>query len=143
MATKKRVSKNHKAIHPRLYSFPKSALKILGALHPDDWRRRHPEYQQPRLARNLALRDRMRGIATRRGTSVEAVAIAWVLSWPQVTGAIVGASRAGHVDAWLPAQQITLTKEELDEIAAAVNESGAGSGPVRPSDEPHSSTTRT
>ena len=102
------------------------------SLHPEDWRRRHPEYQQPRLARNLALRERIREISKRRATSVEAMAIAWVLSWPEITGAIVGASRASQVDAWLHAKDVVLTDQELDQIAEAIEDSDAGSGPARP-----------
>ena len=109
------------------------------ALHPDDWRRKHPEYQSPRLERNLALRDRLRDLAAARGTSVAAIALAWVLSWPQVTGAIVGASTASQVDGWLPAATLTLTSAELNLVASAIAETGAGSGPVRP----QASTTRT
>ena len=104
----------------------------LDGLHKDDWRRRHPEYQQPRLDRNLALRDRLRDIASGRGTSVAAVALAWVIAWPQVTGAIVGASTARQVDGWLPAARLKLTDAELDSIARSIHETGAGSGPVRP-----------
>jgi aryl-alcohol dehydrogenase-like predicted oxidoreductase len=102
------------------------------ALHPHDWRRRHPEFQSPRLERNLRLRDALRDIARAHDTTVAAIAVAWVLAWPQVTGAIVGASRPDQVDGWLPAANITLDDKELDAIATAIAESGAGSGPARP-----------
>lgn len=102
------------------------------ALHPHDWRRRHPEFQPPRLERNLQLRDALRDIARAHETTVAAIAVAWVLSWPQVTGAIVGASRSDQVDGWLPAANITLDENELDTIAKTIAESGAGSGPARP-----------
>src|SRR5216683_703524 len=42
----------------------------------DDWRRRGPEFQEPKLSRNLALRDALRPIAARHGVSVSSVAIA-------------------------------------------------------------------
>src|SRR4029077_17419570 len=51
----------------------------------------NPEFREPLLGRNLALRDALRPIASRHGVSVSAVAIAWTLSWPGVTAAIVGA----------------------------------------------------
>src|SRR5688500_16178136 len=60
-------------------------------LAEDDWRRRAPEFQPPRLERNVALRDALRPIAARHGATVSAVAVAWTLAWPGVTGAIVGA----------------------------------------------------
>ena len=52
--------------------------------------------------------------------------------WPQVTGAIVGASTQRQVDGWLPAADLSLTGSDLDVIATAIEESGAGRGPARP-----------
>lgn len=112
----------------------------LASMHPDDWRRQHPEFQQPRLERNLKLRDALREVADGHETTVSAVAVAWVLSWPQVTGAIVGASTPEQVDGWLPASQIPLGESDLEVIASSIEQSGAGSGPVRP---PQPKTTRT
>src|SRR3954469_11211498 len=57
-------------------------------LAPDDWRRRAPEFQSPRLERNLALRDALRPVGERHGVSVSAIAVAWTLAWPGITGAI-------------------------------------------------------
>src|SRR5256885_11478297 len=42
------------------------------ALAPDDWRRRSPQFQQPALGQNLALRDGLKPIARRHGTTVSA-----------------------------------------------------------------------
>ena len=102
------------------------------ALAPEDWRRSHPEFQSPRLERNLALRDSLRPLAEARSTTVGAVAVAWTLSWPQVTGAIVGASTAEQVEGWIDAARIVLNEGELETIAMAIANSGAGSGPTRP-----------
>jgi hypothetical protein len=62
-----------------------------------------------------------------------AVAIAWTLSFPGVTGAIVGARRPGQVDGWLPAATLELKDDDLADIAAAVHATGAGTGPASPS----------
>lgn len=98
----------------------------------DDWRRRAAQFQQPALGRNLALRDALRPIAARHDTSVSAVAVAWTLAWPGVTGAIVGARSPEQVDGWIDAARIELTAADLDAIAHAIEQSGAGSGPTRP-----------
>jgi aryl-alcohol dehydrogenase-like predicted oxidoreductase len=98
----------------------------------DDWRRRSPEFNPPNLEHNLALRDSLRPIAQRHGTSVSSVAVAWVLSWPGVTGAIVGARSPEQVDGWIDAGNLELTSADLDEIARAIERTGAGSGPARP-----------
>ena len=98
----------------------------------DDWRRRGPEFQEPKLSRNLALRDALRPIAARHGASVSSVAVAWTLSWPGLSGAIVGARTPAQVDGWIQAATLQLTQDDLVEIAAAIAKTQAGSGPSQP-----------
>jgi aryl-alcohol dehydrogenase-like predicted oxidoreductase len=100
----------------------------LQALAPDDWRRRNPEFVEPRLSANLALAERLRPIAERHGVEVPAVAVAWVLEQPGVTGAIVGARRPSQLDAWLAAGTLRLDADDLEETEAAIKETGAGTG---------------
>jgi aryl-alcohol dehydrogenase-like predicted oxidoreductase len=102
------------------------------ALAPDDWRRRSPHHQPPNLERNLALRDALRPIAAKHGTTTGAVAVAWTLAWPGVTGAIVGARSPRQVDGWLPAATLPLDSSDLAAIAEAITTTGAGSGPTAP-----------
>jgi aryl-alcohol dehydrogenase-like predicted oxidoreductase len=103
----------------------------VAAFSNDDWRRRGLEFQSPQLERNIALRDSLRPIAARHSTTVSAVAIAWVLACPGVSGAIVGARSPQQVDGWIGAAVLELTGADLDEIARAIEETGAGSGPTR------------
>ncbi|MGC8634717.1 MAG: aldo/keto reductase [Candidatus Limnocylindrales bacterium] len=102
----------------------------------DDWRRRSDHFREPALSRNLALRDALRPIADRHGATVSAVAVAWTLTWPGVTGAIVGARTPQQVDGWVDAANLDLLQDDLQAIARAIEESGAGSGPVRPEPDP-------
>jgi aryl-alcohol dehydrogenase-like predicted oxidoreductase len=95
-----------------------SASRV-AAMPEDDWRRRSPEFQEPNLSANLALRDALRPIAARHSTSVSSVAVAWVASWPGVTAAIVGARSPQQVDGWIDAARVRLTPEDLAEIAHA------------------------
>jgi aryl-alcohol dehydrogenase-like predicted oxidoreductase len=104
----------------------------VAAMADEDWRRRSESHSEPQLTRNLALRDALRPVAARHETTVSAVAVAWTLAWPGVSAAIVGARTAQQVDGWLPAGTLTLTPEDLDEIAAAVRRLDVGSAPVRP-----------
>lgn len=101
-------------------------------LAPDDWRRRAEEFQSPNVERNLALRDALVPVAQRHGTTTAAVAVAWTLAWPGVTGAIVGARSPEQVDGWLPAADLRLTEDDLDEVTVAIARTGAGVGPTRP-----------
>ncbi len=105
----------------------------------DDWRRRSPEFNSPNLERNLALRDALRPIAQRHETSVSSVAIAWTLSWPGVTAAIVGARSPEQVDGWIDAANLTLTETDLQQISNAIQKTGAGSGPSMPGHESNES----
>ena len=100
-------------------------------LPQDDWRRSHPDFTT-NLDANLALADALVPIARRHDVRPAAVAVAWALAWDGVTGAIVGARRPDQIDGWLPTVSLELTAEELDEIAAAIERTGAGEGPVRP-----------
>jgi aryl-alcohol dehydrogenase-like predicted oxidoreductase len=108
-----------------------TAERVAG-LAEDDWRHQSTEFQSPKVERNMALRDALRPIAERHGVDVSAIAVAWTLAWPQVTGAIVGARRPEQVDGWIPAASVELSGQELDEIAAAIGGTGAGEGPRRP-----------
>jgi aryl-alcohol dehydrogenase-like predicted oxidoreductase len=104
----------------------------VSAIDPNDWRSRDPEFSGERLQINLAIADALAEVAARRQTTTAAVAVAWTLAWPGVTGAIVGARRAAQVDGWLPAATIDLSDDELDHIARAIERTGAGGGPARP-----------
>jgi aryl-alcohol dehydrogenase-like predicted oxidoreductase len=95
----------------------------------DDWRRRNPEFEEPLLSHNLALRDALRPIASRHGVSIAAVAVAWTLSWPGVSGAIVGARSPQQVEGWIAAGNLTLEAQDLAEIAGALTQTQAGAGP--------------
>ena len=64
----------------------------ISKLPDDDWRKLHPDFNEPALSRNLALVDRLREIGGRHHVSPGAIAIAWTLQNPAVTGAIVGAA---------------------------------------------------
>lgn len=102
------------------------------ALPADDWRSRNANYQGEALTRNLALADALRPIAEKHGTSVAAVAIAWTLAFPGVTGAIVGARAPDQVDGWLDAATLELDSADMVAIGAAITTTGAGAGPTMP-----------
>ena len=100
------------------------------ALPHDDWRSSDPEFQGARLARNLKLRDTLAPIARARETTTAAVAIAWLLAWPGVTAAAAGARHPDQVGGWEDAARLELSVLDLETITAAVERTGAGTGPV-------------
>jgi aryl-alcohol dehydrogenase-like predicted oxidoreductase len=88
------------------------------ALPPDDWRSKNPEFQEPKLTRNLKIVDLLVTIGKRHGRSAGEVAIAWTLHHPAVTAAIVGARSAAQVEGNINAMTFRLTDEEFAEIEA-------------------------
>src|SRR5580704_15581989 len=101
-------------------------------LDPGDWRRGHPDFTEPALTANLALAHALRPVAERHDVTPAAVAVAWTLAFPGVTGAIVGARSPRQVDGWLPAATLELKEDDLSDIAAAIRATGAGTGPASP-----------
>jgi len=85
-------------------------------LPQDDWRRRNPNFQEPRLTRNLKVADLLGKIGARHGRSAGETAIAWTLRLSAVTGAIVGARSAKQVEGWLGAAEYRLNQQEIQEI---------------------------
>jgi aryl-alcohol dehydrogenase-like predicted oxidoreductase len=118
-----------------VYSPMQSGL-LTGSYHQraelaaDDWRRESPEYMPPKIERNLDLVERLRPIAEEVVASVSELAIAWVLTRAGVTAAIVGARRPDQVDGWIGAADLQLDGAALEAIAAAVEASEAGQGPL-------------
>jgi aryl-alcohol dehydrogenase-like predicted oxidoreductase len=90
----------------------------IAAMADDDWRRTDPRFTEPQLSRRLALADRLRTIADRHGVTPGAVAVAWSLRNPAVSGAITGFRRPDQVDPILAAADLELTDQDIMEMAA-------------------------
>ena len=123
---------------------PMGAGLLTGAFTPEraasldqgDWRSRSGDFTGDGLTRNLALVEGLRPVADRLGASLGAVAVAWTLAFPGVSGAIVGARSPQQVDGWLAAAELVLDDKDLAEIAAAVASSGAAWAPPAPCNRP-------
>ncbi len=85
-------------------------------LPSDDWRKGHPDFNEPNLSRNLALVDRLQQIGHNHGRSAGEVAIASTLHNPAVTGAIVGARNAKQAQGVMRAGDLRLAGDEILEI---------------------------
>ena len=101
----------------------KMTAERIAAMPDDDWRRRAPWFQEPKLSRNLKLVELLREIGNTHkaqpGHTVPGVvAIAWTLRNPAVTAAIVGARNAAQVDGILPAATLRLSDQEAASIDA-------------------------
>lgn len=88
----------------------------LAALAPDDHRRRHPDFQEPRFSATLALVEHLTEIARRSGHTCAQLAISWVLRRNEVTAAIVGARRPDQIDETAQAADWNLDRDDIGEI---------------------------
>ncbi len=90
----------------------------IATLPADDWRRSKPEFQEPRLSRNMRLVELLRSIGAGHGVMPGVAAIAWALHNPGLTAAIVGGRSARQVEETAPALSFSLTSQEHAEINA-------------------------
>lgn len=88
----------------------------IASLPEDDWRKRAPDFQEPRLSRNLELVRLLTDIGYPHNMPPGNVAIAWTLRQPAVTGAIVGARHPRQVDEIIEAAEFRLSESELAQI---------------------------
>jgi aryl-alcohol dehydrogenase-like predicted oxidoreductase len=91
----------------------------------DDWRKRNPEFREPKLSKNLELVERLRKVGARYGRTPGEVAIAWTLRLPAVTGAIVGARDAKQSEGVMRAGDLKLTPQDIAEIEGAATAQAA------------------
>src|SRR5581483_11176780 len=92
----------------------------VAAFPPDDFRRNQPDFQEPKLSRNLALAELLREVGRRHGRTAGEVAIAWTLRNPAVTAAIVGMRSAQQVDGVINAAWFRLSEDEAREIESFI-----------------------
>jgi aryl-alcohol dehydrogenase-like predicted oxidoreductase len=83
-------------------------------LPADDWRKtKNPQFQEPLFSRNLRLVELLRTIGNAHGCTPGQVALAWVLRWPAVTAAIVGARQPGQLKELVGAAEVKLSDAEI------------------------------
>ncbi len=89
----------------------------IAAMPADDHRRNDPHFNDPKLSHNLELVEGLKTIAKNLGITV----IAWVLRWPEVTAAIVGARNPNQLQETAQAGNIELPADVITEIQGLMN----------------------
>lgn len=84
------------------------------------FRQTAPRFVGENLERNLALVEELRRVADTKGTSVAALAIAWVLSRGEDVVPLVGARRMDQLVEALGAVEVDLSSQDLEAIERAV-----------------------
>ena len=108
---------NYSPMQSGLLTGTMTAERIAG-LPADDWRRKAPDFKEPRLSRNLRLVELMRAIGAKHGRSPGEVAIAWTLRLSAVTGAIVGGRNPKQVEGVIGAADFRLDESEIAQVQA-------------------------
>ena len=103
----------------------KMTAERIASMPADDWRKKNPQFNQPKLARNLALANLLGEIGREHQVEPGVVAIAWTLHNPAVTAAIVGARGPKQVEGTLPAATFRLSDEEFERIESFRRENPA------------------
>ena len=94
----------------------KMTAERVAEMPADDWRKRSPNFNEPKLSWNLKLVEVLREIGKAHSVEPGGVAIAWTLRHPAITAAIVGARRPDQVDGVLPAATFRLSDEEAGRL---------------------------
>jgi aryl-alcohol dehydrogenase-like predicted oxidoreductase len=94
----------------------KMTRERISSLTPEDWRHRNPDFQEPKLSRNLELVEVLREIGQRHGRTPGEIAIAWTLLQPAVTAAIVGVRNSEQVAEITAAADVQLTSADREQI---------------------------
>lgn len=101
--------------------FLTGAIKSKGDLAQNDFRtERYPRFSGDNFDKNQALVDRVAAIAERKGIKPGQLALAWVLAQGQDVVPIPGTKRRKYLEENVAAVDVNLTREEIDELEAAV-----------------------
>ncbi len=91
-------------------------------LPPDDWRKQDPEFNEPRLSRNLDLANLLTEIGYPHNVPAGVVAVAWTFRNPAVTGAIIGSRSPIQIEEMVIASEFRLSDSEARQIEAFLAE---------------------
>ena len=93
-------------------------------LPEDDFRKRSPYFQEPRLTSTLNLVEDLRPIAAKYDCSVGELSIAWALRHPAVTSAIVGLRNRGQLDGVLKSATLNIDPADIQQIEDLLSKHG-------------------
>jgi aryl-alcohol dehydrogenase-like predicted oxidoreductase len=110
------------AYSPLGRGFLSGRFKSSNEIEENDFRRHNPRFQGQAFDRNLALLEKVRGIASEKGCTPGQLALAWVLAQGEDVVAIPGTKRRTYLEENLAAADVELTEDDLARIDAEVPE---------------------
>jgi aryl-alcohol dehydrogenase-like predicted oxidoreductase len=100
-------------------------IRSIDDLAPDDFRRHSPRFAGENFAKNLALADAVRAIATEIGVTPSQIALAWVLAQGEDLLPIPGTKRVDRLEENAAAVDLRLSAAQLSRIEAAAPKGAA------------------
>src|SRR6266481_2016844 len=122
LATCRELGITFVAYSPLGRGFLTGAIQKLDDLHPSDWRRTNPRFQEHALDANLKLAEVVKRIAVRKGCTPAQLGLAWVLAQGRDVLPIPGTKRVKYLEDNMGALKVNLSKTELSEIDAQFQE---------------------
>jgi aryl-alcohol dehydrogenase-like predicted oxidoreductase len=107
------------AYSPLGRGFLADRIRTLTDLAPDDWRRHNPRFQGENFPRNLAIVERVREIAGKRGWTPAQLALAWLRSKSDVIP-IPGTSNLRRLEENVQAVELELADDDIAAVEQAV-----------------------
>jgi aryl-alcohol dehydrogenase-like predicted oxidoreductase len=107
------------AYSPLGRGFLAGRIRTLDDLAPDDWRRHNPRFQGENFARNLAIADQVRRLASEKGCTPAQLALAWLLTKPDIIP-IPGTSSVARLEENVRAADVRLTDSDIARIEQAL-----------------------
>ena len=95
---------------------PNRDVERLERLPSNDWRKEDPEFNEPRLSRNLELTNLLTEIGYPHNVPAGVVAVAWTLKNPAVTAAIIGSRSPAQIEEMVMACEFRLSGSEARQI---------------------------
>ena len=104
------------AYSPLGRGFLTGAIKNVGDLAPDDWRRTNPRFQGENFQKNLELVEELQALAGEKGTTPAQLALAWLLTRGDDVVPIPGSRRIERLEENIAAAEIELSENELHRL---------------------------
>lgn len=89
-----------------------------------DGRQKYPIFQGEEWERTHDFLDEIRPIAAQAGMTVAQLSVAWVIHQPGITAALCGAKRAEQIQETAHTMDFSLSAEQLEQIAVAIQRRG-------------------
>jgi aryl-alcohol dehydrogenase-like predicted oxidoreductase len=113
------------AYSPLGRGFLAGRIRTLDDLAPNDWRRNNPRFQGENFAKNMAIADGVRKIAEKKNCTPAQLALAWLLSKPDVIP-IPGTSSVARLEENVRAVDMELSESDLAAIEDVLPKAAAG-----------------